>query len=639
MSPLWSPSAPERTALDAFRRLAAERTGRALPDYDALWAWSVEDTAAFWDLWREASGVVMTPALAVLESPTMPGAVWFRGATLNFAENLLRHRSDVVALVALDEAGRRTTLTYAQLAERAGRLAGWLRARGVVAGDRIAAFVSNREEAVIAMLASTWLGAVWTSCSPDFGHQGVMDRFGQIAPKVLFATDGYVYGAKVFDTRDRVESIVRALPSVQVVVVIPTLGRPIDGMTRSVAWDDATTDEIPDFVRFPFDHPLYILYSSGTTGVPKCIVHGVGGTLLQHTKEHILHCDFGGQDVVFWFTTTGWMMWNWLVSGLFTGATLVLWDGNPAWPDLSALWRMAEREGVTWFGTSPRFLASCHKAEQRPCELADLRRMRTLGSTGSPLPPDMFSYIGAHVGPVQVVSICGGTDIVSCFMLGCPTEPVYSGEIQKRALGMAVAAFDEDGQAVVGQKGELVCTKAAPSMPIGFLNDPDGSSYRNAYFTTWPGVWHHGDFVEITPNGGVVVYGRSDATLNPGGVRIGTSEIMRQVEGFEEVIDSLVIGQEWLNDVRIVLFVVLRAGLVLDRDLQDRIRASIRKGTTPRHVPGKILQAPAIPRTLSGKSVEIAVSRVVHGRPVKNRDALANPEALDWFSDRPELRR
>jgi acetoacetyl-CoA synthetase len=634
-APLWVPPAPGRTAMDRFRRVAERTAGRALPDYDALWAWSVAEPAAFWDLWRVESGLRMSAPEAVLENPVLPGARWFRGARCNFSENLLRLRDRPgVALVACDEEGGRRRWSRSELADRAGRFAAWLLGQGVEPGDRVVGFLGNGAEAVIAHLGAAWIGAVWSSCSPDFGEAGVLDRFGQIGPKVLVAADGAVYGGRRHDNRARVAALASALPGLRAVVGVSVLGLGVEGATP---WDEAVADPVPQFADLPFDHPLVILYSSGTTGVPKCIVHGTGGTLLQHSKEHLLHCDLGPDDVVFWYTTTGWMMWNWLVGALFAGARVVLYDGSPVVPDAGVLWELAEREGVTFFGTSPRFVATCAKAGVVPRARANLSRVRAVGSTGSPLPPDGFRWIADNVGDVQIASICGGTDIVSCFMLGCPTEPVYAGEIQKRGLGMAVAAFGEDGRPVPHGKGELVCTAPAPSMPLGFWNDPDGAAFRRAYFSTFPGVWHHGDFIEITERGGVIVYGRSDATLNPGGVRIGTAEIQRQVETVDEVVDSLVVGQQWQDDVRVVLFVVLREGLLLDRTLEDRIRAVIRRNTTPRHVPAKILQCPAVPRTVSGKSVEIAVTRVIHGQPVQNREALANPEALDWFRERPEL--
>lgn len=643
--PLWTPS-PERVAasnLTRFAALLASREGVVFSGYADLHAYSVARPEAFWRAVWDFTGVVAERVgEAVLDGRAMPGARWFPQARLNFSENLLRFRDDHVALVAIDEVGGREVLTYAALAEQVRRLAARLRAWGVEPGDRVAAFFPNRPEAVVAMLAAASLGAVFSSCSPDFGFNGVMDRFGQIAPKVLLTADAVRYGGRSFDSLDRVRRVVEAIPSIERVIVVPlAAGAPeLGGLRGACTWREALDVEAPtlDFAALPFDHPLYILYSSGTTGVPKCIVHGAGGTLLQHAKELVLHADLRREDVVFYFTTCGWMMWNWLVSALFTGATVVLYDGSPAHPDASVLWRMAEAEGVTVFGTSPKFLSVCDKEDLHPGRDHALR-IRTVLSTGAPLSEDGFRWVYERVGAdLQLASISGGTDIVSCFMLGSPWDPVYAGEIQRRGLGMAVDAWSEEARPVVGEKGELVCTGPFPSMPVGFWGDADGSRYRRAYFEHFPGVWRHGDYVEITERGGVIVHGRSDATLNPGGVRIGTAEIYRQVEALDDVLDSVVIGQRWEDDTRVVLFVTLRPGLTLDDGLRARIRAAIRERTTPRHVPAVIAQVPAIPRTLSGKKVELAVARVVHGEPVTNRDALANPEALEAFVDHPDLR-
>ncbi len=641
-TPLWTPSAAriERARITAFRKLASDRSGESLPDYDALWAWSVREPAAFWSLLAEHLGVRLHAApVAVLEHPVMPGATWFRGATLNFAENLLRTRSDRPAIVSVDESGAPArVLSFDDLRVQVARFQAFLVAHGVGVGDRVAAWMPNREETVIAMLAAAGLGATFSSSSPDFGVQGVFDRFGQIQPKVLITSDGSRYGGKSHSMMDKVREVASRLgEGLAAVVVVPLVHESPDvsGLPGGVVWTDAVANDAvePTFVPLPFDHPLYILFSSGTTGVPKCIVHGAGGTLLQHGKELALHTDLGPGDVLFYFTTCGWMMWNWLVSGLFTGTTIVLWDGSPAHPTTDALWRMVAAHGVTAFGTSPKYLSMCAKEGVEPGRDLNLSRLRTVLSTGSPLSPDNFSWVYEHVGEdVQLASICGGTDIVSCFMLGAPTEPVWSGEIQKRGLGMAVAAWRGQDDPVVGEKAELVCTVPFPSMPIGFWNDPDGAKYHKAYFDTFPGVWRHGDWIELTEHGGVIVYGRSDATLNPGGVRIGTAEIDRPVEAQPEVADCVVVGLPVGDDVDIVLFVVLKPDHTLDDALISRIKTAIRSSASPRHVPARILSAPAVPRTISGKKVEIAVLRALCGDAVPNRDAMANPDVIDWFA-------
>ena len=643
---LWrpAPGQVEGAQLTAFMRSASERAGSPMADYDTLWRWSIEHPEAFWPAVWDFCGVRASRRWdAVLEhGDRMPGATWFRGARLNFAENLLRRDDpDRVALVWRGEDGARRVFTRAELYHETARLAGALRRLGVGPGDRVAGFLPNCPEAVIAMLAAASLGATWSSCSPDFGIQGVLDRFGQIRPKVLFTADGYRYNGKPIDSIERIRGVLEQLEGVERVVLVPFLDPEpaTSALPNALRWQDFLADETElEFAQLPFDHPLYILYSSGTTGVPKCIVHGAGGTLLQHLKEHRLHTDIGPGDTLFYFTTCGWMMWNWLVSGLAAGATLVLYDGNPFHPGPEALWRMAEEEGITVFGTSAKYLAAVEKAGFAPREQFRLAALRALLSTGSPLMPASFDFVYRDVKEdVQLASISGGTDIVSCFALGCPILPVHRGELQCRGLGMAVEVWDDEGRSHADEPGELVCTRPFPSMPVGFWNDPDGSKYRAAYFERFPGVWHHGDWARLTASGGLVIYGRSDAVLNPGGVRIGTAEIYRQVEKLEEVVESLAIGQDWGGDQRIVLFVRLREGLSLDEDLAAKIRQVIRANTTPRHVPAKILQVHDIPRTLSGKIVELAVRHVVHGRPVKNTDALANPAALDEFRNRPEL--
>jgi acetoacetyl-CoA synthetase len=630
-APLWQPS-PERarsTQLARFRADAERRFERTLPDSAALHRWSVDRREEFWSAVWDFCGVAGERGSRVLlDGDRMPGARWFPDARLNFAENLLRHGGSEPALVARDESGRRTVWSWRELSDQVSRTAQALCAAGVAPGDRVAGYLPNGPEAVVGLLASASVGAVWSSCSPDFGVQGVLDRFGQIEPRLLLAVEEYGYGGKRFDVRARVAEIAAALPSpVRVVTSLPAFTEPF--APRPI-----------EFARLPFDHPLVILYSSGTTGPPKCIVHGAGGTLLQHLKEHRLHVDLRAGDRFFYYTTTGWMMWNWLVSGLASGATLVLYDGSPFHPGPRTLFDLAQAERLEVLGISAKFVDSVRKEGLRPAESHDLAPLRTILSTGSPLLPEGFAWVyDAVKADVHLASISGGTDIVSCFVGGDPTAPVHAGECQAPGLGMAVDVFDDAGApAPVGTAGELVCTRAFPSMPVGFWNDPDGSRYRAAYFERYPGVWHHGDFATRTAHGGFVIHGRSDATLNPGGVRIGTAEIYRQVETLDEVQEAIVIGQPFEGDVRVVLFVRLRPGHVLDDAVRDRIKRRIREHTTPRHVPARIVEVADIPRTRSGKIVELAVRDVVSGRPVRNREALANPEALELFADRPELR-
>ena len=618
--------------------------GLTLDGYDALYDWSIANIPAFWEaVWRFVDIRHSAPYTSVLENPRMPGATWFKGARLNFAENLLRYRDDRPALVSIKEGGEvAAQWTYAELFAQVARMACFLRENGVTAGDRVAGYLPNCAETVVAMLAATSLGAVWSSCSPDFGFKSVLERFGQIEPKVLVAADGYRYHGRSYDALPRVAEVAQGIESIAHVVIVPFVSEApdISQVPRSLLWADALNNPAAsiDFAQLPFDHPLYVMYSSGTTGAPKCIVHGAGGTLIQHAKEHVLQTDVTRDDGVFYFTTCGWMMWNWLVSALFTGARVVLFDGSPGYPDMEALWRMAQDHGISVFGTSAKYISMCQKADLRPVDTIDLGRLRAVCSTGSPLPEEGFEWVYRAVKrDVQLASISGGTDIISCFMLGSPIDPVHAGEIQKRGLGMHVQAWRENGVSVVGEKAELVCVSPFPSMPVCFWRDPGNEKYLDAYFRTFPGVWHHGDYVEITPRGGVIVYGRSDATLNPGGVRIGTAEIYRQVETLEEVVDALVVGQKWNGDVRVVLFVVLPEGEQLDAALTGKIKTAIRTNCTPRHVPAKVLQVPDVPRTLNGKKVEIAVARIIHGEPVRNRDALANPQSLDAFRDLPQL--
>ena len=663
--PLWTPS-PERVARANLTRFIAQvralgaRTAE-VTDFDSLYEWSIRDLELFWSEVWHFCGLVTGPQdpnvlceriLIGRERMAPPdtelGPKWFVGTRLNFAENLLRYRDDREAIVFWNELGAQRRLTYRQLFDEVARCAAALRATGVGVGDRIAAFMPNLPETVIAMLATTSIGAVWSSCSPDFGVSGVLDRFGQIQPRVLIVADGYRYNGREIDCLGRVREIADRIPEIERVVVVPYAGSAseIGSVRAAVSWDDfvagASRDASPSFEQLPFDHPVYIMYSSGTTGLPKCMVHGAGGTLIQHLKELVLHTDLTRDDRVFYFTTCGWMMWNWLVSCLAVGSTIVLYDGASVLPDRPVLWDMAAAERITVFGTSAKWLALTEKAGLKPIETHDLSSLAAILSTGSPLAAHSFDYVYTHVKrDVRLSSISGGTDIISCFAGGNPLGPVWRGELQKRALAMNVQIFNEKGEPVTGRPGELVCTAPFPSMPVAFWNDPDGSKYRAAYFDYYPNVWRHGDWAELTSHGGVIIYGRSDATLNPGGVRIGTAEIYRQVEQLPEIVESIVIGQEIGRDadadVRIVLFVRLAEGIALDESLKEKIRRKIRANASPHHVPKRIIQVADIPRTISGKITELAVRDVVHGRAVKNVDALANPQALELFRDLPEL--
>ena len=646
--PLWRPSQERiaRSALTAFSAFVKERFPEVqVSTYEALHHWSITATDDFWRcIWDYCEVIASEPSdVVVRDADKMPGASWFPDARLNFAENLLRRRGDATALVSLLEDGTREETTFDELYAQVAAIAAALKARGIEPGDRVAGFMPNVTETVVAMLAATSLGAVWTSCSPDFGFHGVMDRFGQVKPKVLFAADGYYYNGKAHDSLEKVRQIAEEIDSLEQVVIVEVVEKApniagienIEGAALFSKWlhEHASVTDI-EFEQLPFDHPLYIMYSSGTTGVPKCIVHGAGGTLIQHLKEHQLHCDIGPEDTLFYFTTCGWMMWNWLVSGLASGATLIVYDGSPFADDGKVLLDAIDRERITVFGTSAKFISGIEKAGLKPRESHDLSSLNTILSTGSPLSHESFEYVYRDVkSDVLLASIAGGTDIISCFVGGCPTRPVYTGQLQCRALGMAVEFWDETGAPLASGKGELVCKRSFPSMPIGFWNDDDGGKYHRAYFAQFDNVWCHGDYGELTLEDGAIIHGRSDAVLNPGGVRIGTAEIYRQVEKLDAIVESIVVGQDWEDDVRVVLFVVLRQGEALEESLEQAVRSTIRQNATPRHVPAKIIQVPEIPRTLSGKIVELAVREVVHGRPVNNVDALANPEALAHFAD------
>jgi acetoacetyl-CoA synthetase len=635
-----------------FMAYCGKRYERDFFDYAVLHQWSVDFPEEFWPAvadftgmvfdksWEDASGSVL------VDRQQMPGAKWFTGSRLNFAANLLHFNDDHPAIIFRDESGGRRELSYAELRRQVAGTAKALRAAGVVAGDRVAGFLPNCPEAIVAMLSATSIGAIWSSCSPDFGVNGVLDRFKQIEPKVLFAADGYRYAGKRIDSLEVVAQLSAQIESLQQIVIIPFLGGEPDISEISAAALlpafvdlDAVDGDDLQFESLPFDHPVYIMYSSGTTGAPKCIVHGAGGSLIQHLKEHVLHTDVNRTDRLFFFTTCGWMMWNWLVSGLASGATLVLYDGSPFSPDPGVLWRIAEEEGITIFGAGAKYLAAIEKSGFIPRDECELNALKTVLSTGSPLAPASYDFVYSAVkDDVCLASISGGTDLLACFALGNTALPVYHGQLQCLGLGMAVEIFDDAGRPLpAGGKGELVCTRPFPSMPVGFWNDPDGSRYHAAYFQRFPNIWAHGDYAERTRQGGLIMHGRSDAVLNPGGVRIGTSEIYREVERLPEVLDSVAIGQAWQDDTRVILFVVLRDSIALDQALEDAIRGAIRSGASPRHVPAKIIAVSDIPRTLSGKVVELAVRSVVHGEAVKNVDALANPAALDNFRNLPEL--
>ena len=646
-TPIWEPGEEriDRANLSRFMRYVREQTGNAdIRRYAPLHDFSIRQPARFWSLFWEFCGIRAGGSFepALVDAEKMPGARWFPGVRLNFAQNLLRYKDERTAIVFRNEWGHRRQLSHAELHLEVARVADGLKRAGIVAGDCVAGFMPNIPETLIAMLAVTSLGAVWSSCSPDFGIDGVVDRIGQIKPRFLFAADAYPYGGKRFDCLDKFGAIAERVPSIEQIVVVPYSGDPMDlsRLGRATSWPDFAGDGQPALVfeQFPFDHPLYVLYSSGTTGAPKCIVHGAGGTLIQHLKELMLHTDLKREDRFFFYTTCGWMMWNWLASSLALGSTLVLYDGSPNYPDGNVLWDMADEIGISVFGTSARWLAAIEKAGLVPAKSHKLTALRTILSTGSALAPESYDYVYREIkADVLLASISGGTDIISCFALGNPLMPVYRGELQCRGLGMDVEILDSEGKPVVGQIGELACLAPFPSMPIGFWDDADGERYRNAYFARFPGIWCHGDLAMLTEHDGIIIVGRSDTTLNPGGVRIGTAEIYRQVEQLPEILECVAVGQRWQDDERIVLFVRLRDGVTLDATLYDRIRLQIRSNTTPRHVPAKIVAIGDIPRTLSGKRSETAVRDAIHGRPIANLDALANPQSIGLYANIVQL--
>jgi acetoacetyl-CoA synthetase len=639
---LWEPSKDriEKSNMYAFMQMVNEKFGKSYSDYDSLYEWSVENLEGFWETAWDFLGIKASKKYdkVVENQDKMPGAKFFTGSNLNFAENLLQHRNDNKALIFRGEDSVRREFTYNQLYAEVAKVASSLRKLGLKPGDRVVGFIPNMPESIIAMLAATSLGATWSSCSPDFGIKGVLDRFGQTEPRVLFTADGYFFKGKPLDSLERISGIIDKLPSIEKVVVVPyTNENPdISNLKNSIHYKDfidETATEI-EFEQLPFDHPLYIMYSSGTTGLPKCMVQGAGGILLHQKKELVLHTDLKEEDTIFYFTTCGWMMWNWLTCALSVGATLVLFDGNPFHPGPDALWKMAEDEKVTVFGTSAGYIEALKNAGVKPKESFDLSYLKSVLSTGSPLSKENFEFIYDEVKKdIQLASISGGSDLNGCFALGNPIGPVYSGELQCRGLAMKVLAYDEDAKPIVGREGELVCTEPFPSMPIYFWKDEGDAKYKSAYFDEYPNIWAHGDFVEVTERGGVIMHGRSDATLNPGGVRIGTAEIYRRIDQIEEIEDSVVVGQKFNNDVRVILFVKMAQGNELTDELQDRIRKDIRTTASPRHVPAKIIETPDVPYTLNMKKVELAVKKMIEGKEVKNKDALKNPEALDFFAD------
>ena len=640
---IWTPQHPESTHLWQFMRFAEEAHQQQFSDYQALHAWSLEYPALFWQCLCDYFHITFTtPPKNILNHPQdMINATWFEGATFNFAEKLLSGEDDHIALVSLDEQGHRRALTYQELRQQVSACAAGLVHEGVVAGDRVAAIMPNVDYTVIAMLATASIGAIWSSCSSDFGASAAIDRLGQVEPKVLFVCDGHDYHGKTHLEQTKIQDISAQMPSLKRIIFCPVIQTPLDlcDLPKGILWRNFLQyDNVINFPSFPFNHPLYILFSSGTTGKPKCIIHSTGGTLLQHIKELGLHTDIHHTDNVFFYTTCGWMMWNWMVSTLALGATLTLYEGSPTYPDAKRLFQLIEDEHISVFGTSPKYLAGIEQTHFEPVKEFPMQHLRCILSTGSPLLPEQYDFVLHAIKPgVQLCSISGGTDIVSCFALGNPLLPVLRGELQCIGLGMSLEVYDEQGHSIDEARGELVCTQPFPSMPIGFWNDPNKINYRKAYFSRFTGIWAHGDFAEITQNRGLIIYGRSDAVLNPGGVRIGTAEIYRQVEKIPAVLDSVVIGQDWQKDTRVVLFVKLHDGETLSPELETTIRQTIRTNTSPRHVPAKIIQVADIPRTISGKVVEIAVRQIVNGEAVTNVNSLKNPEALKEFENRTEL--
>ncbi len=642
---LWKPSDSRsaNSSMQAFINYVNKKYTTAFKEYAELFEWSNENIADFWASFWEFSEIKYSKKYdEIVDDPKkMPGAKWFRGARLNFAENLLKRRDNHTAIIFRGESEVERSITFKELYEETHKIAEGLKRLGVKKGDRVAGFLPNLPETIIAMLAASSIGAIWSSSSPDFGIKGVLDRFSQIEPKVIFSADGYFYNGKHFNSQEKLKGILQQLPSVEHVVMIDYTGNlDLSLMPKAISWTDLAqpVQGTMTFEQLPFDYPLYIMYSSGTTGLPKSIVHSAGGTLIQHLKELMLHSDIHKDDVVFYFTTCGWMMWNWFVSSLALGATIVCFDGNPFYPAPDALLKMADELNITFFGTSARYIASLENAGVVPGDISEYPKLRAIASTGSPLSDESFEYVYEQwKKDVQLSSIAGGTDIISCFMLGNPMLPVYRGEIQCRGLGMDVDSFDENGRSIVGKQGELVCKSAFPSMPVYFWNDPDGKKYHSAYFEDYKDIWRHGDFILLSEHGGITMYGRSDATLNPGGVRIGTSEIYRVVENMEEIDDSVVIGQPYEGDERVILFVKLNKGTQLDDELIGKIRKNIRTYCSPRHVPAMVLPTPDVPYTINGKKVEVAVKKLIMGKEVQNRDALRNPECLDYFKKLPEL--
>jgi acetoacetyl-CoA synthetase len=646
LKPLWEPSEQriKETNMFRFMQTVNQTQGTNCTDYSELYQWSVENIEAFWaEMWRFAGIKASKDYQRPIDDPTrMVGAQWFTESRLNFAENLLRYRDEETALIFKGEDTVRRSFTYKELYTATAKVAAALRQAGIVAGDRVVGFMPNMPESIIAMLAATSIGAIWSSCSPDFGIKGVLDRFGQTRPRILFTADGYFFKGKAIDSLAKISKIIKEIPSIEKIVVVPYTQETPDlsnlpGAINYHYFSSNDASEI-EFAQLPFEHPLYIMYSSGTTGLPKCMVQSAGGVLLHQMKELLLHTDLKRDDTIFYFTTCGWMMWNWLTTSLAVGATLILYDGNPFHPGPDALWRMAEEEKITVFGTSAGYIAALKNAGVKPGKQFDLSPLESLLSTGSPLSKDDFRFIYQEVkADLQLASISGGSDLNGCFALGNPMGPVYEGELQCRGLAMKVFAYDENGTPVVGTQGELVCTAPFPSMPIYFWDDKDGKKYQAAYYEGFPGVWTHGDFIEVTERGGLIMYGRSDATLNPGGVRIGTAEIYRIIEQMEEIEDSVVVGQKWQNDSRVILFVKMKSSGDLTDELQQMIRKDIRSNASPRHVPVKIIEVPDIPYTLNMKKVELAVQKMIHGQEVKNKDALKNPKTLDYFADIKEL--